>query len=307
MYGKVVRIASVSDLHVDFPENREVLVRLATEIHRAGADLVVVAGDVSHVDDHIARTLRAFRIAAPRVAYLPGNHDLWFARKHAEEDPDVDSWRRYREDLRVLVEAENCHYLPAQPLYLGSVALVGTTGWYDYSLIRPEVRTHVGEAALREKRWAGAEWSDARYAIFRDASGGRMSDPEVAKRMEEDLVEQLDAVDRNPDVQDVVAATHVLAFAEALGGPKGLPWDYFDAFMGSRGLGEVLRRSPKVRAAIYGHTHRPGRFDLHGIHVHGTPLGYPRERRGIPRPDVVTRSIGWLELPESDSRDRKSS
>lgn len=296
MYENAVLIASVSDLHVDFAENRQALVALATKIHRSKADLVIVAGDVSHVDDHIARALRAFRLVAPHVAYLPGNHDLWFVKKNAVADPEVDSWRRYRTELKALVEAENCHYLPASPLYLGRMAIVGSTGWYDHSLLRPELRSAVSAEDLAQKRIGGAIWSDGQFAVFRDAEGKPMSDEAVARQMEAELNEQIREVDKNPDVDDVVVATHVLPFREALGAPKGLPWDYFDAFMGSIQLGDVVRSSRKVRAAVYGHTHLPGAFLVDTIRVHGTPLGYPRERRNIPAESIPERAIGWLEM-----------
>ncbi len=291
-----MRIASVSDLHVDFPANREAVVRLATAIHRRGADLVVVAGDISHVDDHIARALRAFALAAPRVAYVPGNHELWFARPDVRSDPSLDSWRRYEVDLRRIAEAEGCHYLPAGPLELGPVAVAGVTGWYDHSLLRPEVRGAIAPEALESKQLGGSEWVDGRYTVFRDGDGVPMGDAAIARRMELALAADLADLDGNPDVTDVVAVTHVLPFREALGPARGLPFDGFDAFMGSLSLGDVIRSSKKVRACIYGHTHRPGAFAVGPIRVHGTPLGYPRERPGISLDALPDRAIGWLEI-----------
>lgn len=296
MYEKLVRIASVSDLHVDFAANREALVKLATAIHREKADLVIVAGDVSHVDDHIARALRAFRLAAPKVAYLPGNHDLWFVKDNAVEDPEVDSWRRYRTDLKAIVEGEDCHYLPSHPLLLGPVGVVGTTGWYDHSMLRPEVRAEVSDEALAAKRLGRAQWSDGRFAVFRDAQGRPMSDIDVARVMEAELEAQLESVETDPEIEDVVVATHVLGFRQALGPAKGMPWDYFDAFMGSTELGRIVKTSKKVRAAIYGHTHRPGRFEVGTVQVYGTPLGYPRERKGVDPEALPERAIGWLDV-----------
>ncbi|MEM7674454.1 MAG: metallophosphoesterase, partial [Myxococcota bacterium] len=72
-----MRIATVSDLHTDFAENRGAVVKLAVAIHAGAADVVVVAGDVSHKDERIDRALRAFAEVAGQVAYIPGNHDLW--------------------------------------------------------------------------------------------------------------------------------------------------------------------------------------------------------------------------------------
>ncbi|MEO1232890.1 MAG: metallophosphoesterase [Myxococcota bacterium] len=291
-----MRIASVSDLHVDHRENREALVALASAVHEGKADLVIVAGDVSHLNEHITMVLKAFKVAAPEVAYLPGNHDLWFARKDAAEDPEADSWRRYREDLRKLVEAEECHYLPAGPFRRDAIAVVGETGWYDHSLLRPEVRARLDPVALSTGKVAGMQWMDERFAVFRDPEGVRMDPASVARVMEASLAAQLEGLEVDAEVEHVVVATHVLAFREALGAPRGFPWDAFDAFMGSEGLGEVIKKSKKVRAAIYGHTHRPGRFRVDSIEAYGTPLGYPRERKGVDPQVLPERAIGWFTL-----------
>lgn len=290
-----MRIASVSDLHVDFADNRDAFVELAGAVHRGGADVVVVAGDVSHVDEHITLVLRSLRVAVETVAYLPGNHDLWLVPPAAPSE-DRDSWRRYREELPALCAAEGCHYLPRGPLELGRVAIAGTTGWYDGSLLRPHARREAPDDLLATGRFGDAQWSDARFARFLDSAGRPMPPEVVARTMERELAAQLEDLDRHPEVEDVVVATHVLGFREALGPSRGLPFDLLDAFMGSRSLGQVIQGSKKVRAAIYGHTHFGARFEVGGIKVHGTPLGYPRERRRWPEGSLVDRALGWIDL-----------
>ena len=294
-----MRIASVSDLHVDFAKNREAVVQMATAVHRRNADLVIVAGDVSHVDDHIAKVLKAFRLAAPHVAYIPGNHDLWFARRDARSDRSLDSWQRYRHDLKLLVESEGCHYLPAKPLRLSNMALVGTCGWYDYSMLAFGHREQFGEEAIKAKTWDGAIWSDGHFVVFRDEHGELMGDEAVARVMERDLEAQLSDVDMDPEVETVVVATHVLAFRAALGSTASkMPWAYFNAFMGSTRLGDIVRSSKKVRAAVYGHTHRPGRFDVGDIQVVGRPLGYPKERKDEPEQLLIQNHVAWIDIDE---------
>ena len=293
-----MRIASVSDLHIDFAENRRALVQLATEIHRGQADVVIIAGDVSHVDAHITAALRAFKLAAPTVVYLPGNHDLWI---HVDETDSVvrDTWDRYRNTLKHLVEDEGGHYLPSGRLQLGSSAIVGTTGWYDYSFVRPEHREVLTPSKLAAKQWAGMGWTDARFIAFKDAAGELMTDTAVARVMEDELQVQLKEADNDPGIQDILVATHVVPFAQSLGPAKGLPWDYFDAFMGSTRLGELIQSSPKVRAAVYGHTHRPQRLTIGRVEVFGTPLGYPRDRKKIDPSTLGEHAVGWVELPNS--------
>lgn len=139
-------------------------------------------------------------------------------------------------------------------------------------------------------------WADVRYAVFRDPTGRRMTDLEVARAMERELAAQLEDLDGNPEIEEVLVATHVLAFKEALGPSRGLPWDFFDAYMGSTRLGEIIRGSKKVRASVFGHTHRGSAFEIDQIRVHGTPLGYPRERKNVDPADLPAHAIGWLEL-----------
>lgn len=290
-----MRIASVSDLHTDHPENRELVVHLAAEIHARRADLVVIAGDVSHRDDRIDRAIRAFREVAPSVAYLPGNHDLWSVEAVAGE-ARPDAWSRYRHHLRGLVEAAGGHYLPAAPWRRDAVAVVGSTGWYDYSFAPAWIRSEQPELRFEDRRFGPLAWSDRRYVVFRGEDGEVMSDPEVARVMESELEASLRAVGADPSVEHVLAVTHVQPFPEVVHRTGRLPWEYFTAFMGSRRLGEIILAEPKVRAAIHGHSHVLRSETIAGRRVYGTALGYPRERRGVSLREVIDTRIGWIEL-----------
>jgi len=294
-----VRIASVSDLHTDYAENRELVVALATEIHRRGVDAVIVAGDVSHKDDRIRRALAAFREVAPEVLYVPGNHDLWFDVADAPSRPELDTWRRYRELLPALVEAEGAIYLPKAPFVRLGIGFAGACGWYDYSFLLPELRAELGDA-LGRKQLDGFMWADSLRTAFRTADGAIMDDARVARIMERELAAQLDALEAREDVRCVVAVTHHLAFEEAVYRSRRMPWEFFNGFMGSRGMGEVIGARAKVAVAIYGHTHFTGdrRLEIGGrsVRVVGTALGYPRERFGASAEEVVATRIAWLEL-----------
>jgi predicted phosphodiesterase len=291
-----VLIASVSDLHTDFEENREVLVKLAASIYERSPSLVIVAGDVSHKNDRIDRALRALSHVAERVAYIPGNHDLWFDVPFAPGRRDLNTWVRYREELRDVAAAAGAHYLPAEPLVLHNVAVVGTCGWYDYSLAPAAIRTSIGDSALASKQFGGVLWSDARFIAFRDDEGELMEDRAVARAMERDLEVHLSLVSTRADVEHAVVVTHHQAFDEVVHHTGTLPWEFFNAFMGSSALGRVIQGAPKVRAAIYGHTHIVGDHRIDDLRVFGTPLGYPRERKGMSLDDVIRSRIGWIEI-----------
>lgn len=292
----MLRIATVSDLHTDFAENRELVVRLAAEIHTRGADVVVVNGDISHEDERIERALLAFGAVAPRVAYVPGNHDLWSRVPGLEERTDLNSWDRYRVRLRDIAVAAGAHYLPAEPLVIDGVGLVGSAGWYDYSFAEPWVTTEVGLPALRSKRHGAFQWSDAALVAFRHADGARMDDAEVAASIEAELASALARLEADPSVRAVVACTHHQPYREVVYRTGTLPWEFLCAFMGSEGLGRAISAHGKVRVAVYGHSHIVGDTEIDGRRVYGTALGYPRERRGLSVEDVVRTRIGWIEL-----------
>jgi 3',5'-cyclic AMP phosphodiesterase CpdA len=291
-----VRIATLSDLHTDHVDNRDVFVKLAVAIHKRRADAVIVVGDVSHLNDRIVRTLQALREVAPVVAYLPGNHDLWFDVPMAAAVPELNTWNRYRIELRSLVEDLGVHYLPAAPLYLGDVAVVGSCAWYDGGFLLPEIREQLPKDALQTKQLGGSMWSDARHIAFRDDSGAIMSDSDVALQMAAELGEQLSQAQARPDVKSIVAATHHLAFDEAVMRTGSLPWEFFNAFMGSPKTGEVILKAKKVTHAVYGHTHRRARTEIEDRIVYGTPLGYPGERKGLSESETIKACIGWIDL-----------
>lgn len=286
-----MRIASVSDLHVEHAANREVLIRMAGIMEQKSPDLILVAGDVSHLDTHIALTIRSFKLVAEHVAYLPGNHDLWTVPWRE----GTDTWRRHDRDLAQLVESEGGHYLPARSWVKDGVAVVGTCGWYDHGFLQPAFRDQVTPEMLEEKRLGGAQWTDRRFVEFLDGEGEPMSDGAVTKRMLVRFESQLAEAEANPEVRHVVAATHHLAFPEAVHRTGQLPWEFFNAFMGSPRFGEAIRRYSKVRAAVYGHTHVPGDRRLGDLRLVGTPLGNPREWSA--GPGSGSDRIAWIDLP----------
>lgn len=294
-----MRIASISDLHVDHAANRGALAKLAAEVRRRGADLLIVAGDVSHDDQQIEETLRSLGEAAPRVAYLPGNHDLWSPVPEPRAREDVDTWERYRDHLRRIAERAGAHYVPARPLLLGPVALVGTCGWYDYSFVEDWVRAELGDAALAEKKLGPMSWLDGVMTAFRGPDRALVDDATVARQMEAELSAQLAEVEARAEIEHVVVATHHQPFREVVFRTGTLPWEYFCAFMGSVGLGDVIRSGRKVRAAVYGHSHIVGDQMIGGLRVFGTALGYPRERGDMDDAALLATRIGWIELTTS--------
>ncbi len=70
-----MRIFAVSDLHVDYPENLAWVDRLSCFDYLA--DVLLVAGDISHEESLVCRVMEALRFRFREVFFVPGNHDLW--------------------------------------------------------------------------------------------------------------------------------------------------------------------------------------------------------------------------------------
>lgn len=267
---------------------------LAAEIHRRGVDAVVIVGDVSHVDTWIERAIRSFQVIAPQVAYVPGNHDVWQSPEAIQAG--ANTWDRYRDGLRALTTELGATYLPASPLRLGSAAVVGTCGWYDYGFLLEAHRDLMTGERRQTKQLDRYQWSDARFVAWRDAAGEPMDDADVLDVMLRELDAQLAELEADPSVQTVLVATHHLPCEEVVLRSGTLPWEFFNAFMGSPRIGEVALRYDKVTSIAYGHTHHGRTVTVRGRRVAGTPLGYPRERPGMTTEEVVQTRIAWWDL-----------
>ena len=70
-----MRVFAVSDLHVDYPVNREWVNQLSNRDFRN--DALIVPGDVTHDLARLARTFEVLLEKFAHLAFVPGNHELW--------------------------------------------------------------------------------------------------------------------------------------------------------------------------------------------------------------------------------------
>src|SRR5262249_4657243 len=76
--GAAPRLLAVSDLHVGFPQNREIVAELRPQ---SPADWLLVAGDVGEFAADIEWALRTLSERFAMVVWVPGNHELWTHRR----------------------------------------------------------------------------------------------------------------------------------------------------------------------------------------------------------------------------------
>jgi hypothetical protein len=253
-------IAFTSDMHVDHhPEVVELVAARAT-----GAAALIVAGDVSARPDVVLATLERLRRTVPRVAFVPGNHDLW----------GRDARTRYLDELADVCDRAGVDYLPAGPISVDGVTLVGQTGWYDYSFADPNLA--IPREAYEAGRFGALAWGDKRYFRWPGAD-----DAEVTQWMAERLARDLALAPRD---RPVWVVTHMLPFVELVA-RRPSPWGFVNGFLGAASLGETIAaaaaRGIPIARAIAGHTHfrreAVVRLGDREIVAETSPIGYPRE------------------------------
>jgi hypothetical protein len=265
-----VRVAFTSDLHIDHhPEVIDLIAKCAK-----GVDVLVIAGDVSPSLERLRDTLGRLRDAAPRVAFVPGNHDLWST---GGDDPDARA--RYEDVLPGLCARVGVDYLPSGPIVMDGGTIVGQTGWYDLSLRDPALEGTIPRSAYEQGKFGPLAWSDKRFVSWPGVDGDAGLTMWMASRLARDLA-------RAPQDRPALVVTHMLPFVELVA-RRPLPWGFVNAFLGATQLGAVIGAAAQaglpIARAISGHTHfrRAAEVELGGrpVPIETSPIGYPREVR----------------------------
>ena len=263
-----MKIGLISDLHTDVtPRNKEIVPHLINAVRAAELDVFVIAGDLARHLTELSETLNAFHLAGLTCEklFVPGNHDIW-----AIETAAVTSKQKCQ-IISDLCHECGFHPLIDEPLVKKKVGFCGTIGWYDYTFAPKGY--HFSEAQYADKQLMGAVWRDKRYAKWME------SDAAVAHRFEAELGEQINAI--RDKVSRIIVVTHHVPFRECLHYHGKLPWDFFRAFMGSKGLGARCLSEPLVTHALFGHTHRHIDRQIHSVRAICAPIGYLHEEPAV--------------------------
>jgi hypothetical protein len=283
-----MKILAISDIHVD-PEQPEEWGQFLARAQDEQPDVIIVAGDLAVGKSGLYETLLSqFDFFAGPKLFVPGNHDLW--QLHSKRQ----TWKRYDEELPAAVSAGGWQYLDLGPVLVGDVGIVGCMGWYDYSLRQtrsPHERVHVSPATVTAPRrglrtdpargnlpWEelgpadyatkalhvgdanvseGLVWNDVFYIDW------QRSDDEMVTYFCDKIEAQARQVARR--AKKLVAVTHFVPFGETLQDYNEIAPAYVRAYAGSARLGDTIRKLPHITAAIFGHWHAPGKWDLNGL------------------------------------------
>lgn len=121
-----MRVYAVSDIHIDYAENRKWLNELSFSDYKD--DILILSGDISHKLSMLEYAFEAITKRFRETFFIPGNHDLWIGGNQF-----ADSLQKFHKILKL---ADN-YGIHTKPGHWNSLSIVPLLGWYDYTFGRP--------------------------------------------------------------------------------------------------------------------------------------------------------------------------
>jgi predicted phosphodiesterase len=237
----IMKITATGDIHYDLIRNapeRHKFLNFIRKLEEEEPDVLLLAGDtVGLGSSKLEECLNLFREVAPIRLKVFGNHDYWSIEGDTFSNLEM---------LKSRIKGCGFELLDEQPTIVDGVGFAGNCLWYDYSLAPVETPPR----SSYEKKIFGGHiiWNDVHFVRL-----GK-SDMNYTNELNEKL--ERDILGLEAEVEQIVAVTHHIGFVEMLTMREEFPgWNFCNAFMGSKVLGEMLLNHPKVRYHICGHTH----------------------------------------------------
>lgn len=241
-----MKVYTVSDIHVDYPENMQWVKQLDKVAYRN--DILILAGDVSDKLSSLHSVFDSLRETFLEVLFVPGNHELWINR-----DDFSCSLEKF-EAVQTL--AQECGVKTGVFEY-ESISFVPLFSWYDFSFGEVDRRLRLAWRDFRSCKWP-AELADS-AAVSKH----------FLARNEENL---------NVSNNMVISFSHFLPRIDVM--PVRIPMSKRNIYpvLGSSELGAQLERlKPDIH--IYGHSHVNQSIELDGIQFINNAFAYPSETR----------------------------
>jgi predicted phosphodiesterase len=252
-----MRIALLSDLHLEFEENRRLWPEILAKLRAEGPEIVIAGGDIDENDDRLLGTLSDLvRTGAP-VLFLPGNHEL---KVENDRRLGATSEERYARGLHRLCHKAGAIYLPVQaPVVREGVAFLGVPGWCDGTLASKPF----GEDEVVK----GDQWTP------------RIPDAWISRRFRRELqaqLRELEATRRFESVRAVVAIFHFVPsrrLIEPIERARGEKIDRETA--GGSLLSTLTSALDDLVLVVHGHKHIPYAARINDTLVVARPFGRP--------------------------------
>jgi len=292
-----MKIAFISDLHVDIsPDNFKIIDYLIERLLSLKPDVFIIAGDIAANTHTFEKTLKKFSSISCNKLLVAGNHDIWID-SFSSLQKGITSGVKYREFLPQICERNNFIYLGLETHLIDGIGFAGTIGWYDYTFRNKKYDTIFSIKTYRSKQFRETiTWNDLNFAYWMDDSKNiRKSDEEVAQEMEVSLKKQIESL-KGQGINKTVVVTHHVPFRKMILYQNRLPWDFFSAFMGSKGLGDIILEESTITHVLCGHSHIKNSLQIGTVKAMKSPLGYSREWRTKNLSELIEEKLTCFDL-----------
>ena len=259
-----MKIGLVSDLHTDATQaNKDLIPFLISAIEDAELDAFILAGDIASsltefydiLDQFNQKQLECLKL------FVPGNHDIW-----VNKNGGMTSTQKCG-IISEICQDHDFYSLIDKPYIKDNIGFCGTIGWYDYSFAPKEFNLSIEQ--YEKKQLNGRIWSDKQYAKWED------TDQAIAKKFEDQLSTHIASI--GDKVERIVVVSHHVPFQQCMRYRGDLSWDYFHAFMGSEGIGEICLKESLITHVFFGHLHETVDQVINNLRVVCSPVGYLHE------------------------------
>ena len=247
-----MRIFAVSDIHVDYDENREWVFNLSQQDYKD--DGLILAGDLTDNLDLLKKTFDVLKNRFKEIFFVPGNHDLWV--RHTNIPCSI-------EKFRLIKKIADDFHVHMKPVNFSDLVVVPLLGWYDYSFGKPKDNL--------KNIWA--DYSACKWE--KDLDDRAITDYFVEKNNEFLKIKN----------KNVVSFSHFLPRIDLM--PSFIPPDKRILYpvLGSSKLEEQIKKL-NSDIHIYGHSHVNRRVTLDSTLYINNAFGYPYETM-ITRKELV--------------------
>jgi 3',5'-cyclic AMP phosphodiesterase CpdA len=274
------RLLAVSDLHVGYPENRDIVQNMRPE---SPGDWLIVCGDVAETVADVEWALGVLRERFDTVCWVPGNHELW---THPRDEVQLRGVPRYEHLVEVCRRLGVLTPEDEFPVFEGEggpVRVAPLFVLYDYTFTAPGTRTKEESLAYAEE--TGIVCADEvflhpePYSSRDDWCRARVAESERRLDAHGDGIPYV-LVNHWPLVREPTKVLHYPEFAQWCGTVLTADW----------------HTRYRTAAVVYGHLHIPRSTEYAGVPFEEVSLGYPREwkprarGRYQPRPVLGGRS-----------------
>ncbi|MDO5522099.1 MAG: metallophosphoesterase [bacterium] len=226
-----MKVAIISDVHIDINKNHKVTEAVIDRCKKEGAELLLIAGDISEEAEATIAAVKSLKEALQiPVYYVPGNHDMW--NKHDPSKTTEDIYKRYQED-------ENCLTSGAKQI-TEDTTLIGDIAWFDYSFGNGRYSTKEFDQMTHMER----TWQDKKYNDW--SKDNQAKSEEFISKLEEQL--------KACTTKNKIVMTHMVPIEEFTVQGANELWYYFNAFIGTKKLHELYQKYG-VQYGICGHIH----------------------------------------------------